>query len=162
MDRRCYECGQVKALDQFPKKEQSPTRTTGMCKPCKMAYNKIWYAANKVSHVRRVNANSRRYEKESAEVIDGLKRKPCTDCKQSFDPIAMDFDHLDGASKEFNISARRGRVTMDRLLKEIAKCEVVCAVCHRLRTKKRLRSSADSEQTVSTRKVGGSNPPGGT
>jgi hypothetical protein len=48
----------------------------------------------------------------------------------------MDFDHI--GSKEANISALMSRSGLDRLVKEIAKCEVVCANCHRIRTQARL------------------------
>jgi hypothetical protein len=44
----------------------------------------------------------------------------------------MDFDHVRGR-KLFNIGASLSTVSLVRLLKEIAKCEIVCANCHRLR-----------------------------
>jgi hypothetical protein len=49
----------------------------------------------------------------------------------------MDFDHVRG-QKAFNIGNCRYDVSVERLLQEIAKCDVVCAVCHRLRTVRRL------------------------
>lgn len=60
--------------------------------------------------------------------------KPCTDCKNIFPPECMDFDHIRG-KKKFSIgSGMRSRAL---ILEEIAKCELVCANCHRIRTKKR-------------------------
>ena len=46
----------------------------------------------------------------------------------------MDFDHL--RDKKFNISNSMG-MPEAALLAEIAKCEVVCSNCHRIRTEKR-------------------------
>ena len=47
----------------------------------------------------------------------------------------MDFDHRDPAAKLFNITASRAMLMVrDRLLAEVAKCDVVCANCHRVRT----------------------------
>jgi hypothetical protein len=48
----------------------------------------------------------------------------------------MDFDHL--KDKEMNLSdmIRRG-FGKKKILAEVAKCELVCANCHRLRTFKR-------------------------
>lgn len=59
------------------------------------------------------------------------------DCGGTFDPVCMDFDHRPGELKLFNIAAWRqysAKVTTAKLLTEIAKCDVVCANCHRLRT----------------------------
>jgi hypothetical protein len=62
----------------------------------------------------------------------------CTDCRKSFHFSAMDFDHLSD-DKEFCIGegVRHG-YSVRRLKKEMAKCELVCSNCHRLRTWLRL------------------------
>ncbi|MFD7609711.1 hypothetical protein [Streptomyces sp. NPDC059828] len=67
----------------------------------------------------------------------------CTDCGYRANPVALDFDHLPGQVKLYRIACMAG---MSRALidAEIAKCEVVCANCHRIRTADRLASdSAD-------------------
>lgn len=57
----------------------------------------------------------------------------------------MDFDHIEG-KKKFNIGAAanagRSRVSIQ---KEMKKCEVVCANCHRVRTWSR-RMYAEKEE----------------
>lgn len=67
--------------------------------------------------------------------IDELKSKPCTDCGGTFDPVCMDFDHI-GTDKRYNV-AKMLSASVQQVLDEIAKCELVCANCHRLRTKNR-------------------------
>lgn len=62
-----------------------------------------------------------------------LKAAPCVDCGGSFLPCAMDFDHRDPAEKSFQISNAEGK-SKERILAEIAKCDLVCANCHRVRT----------------------------
>ena len=60
------------------------------------------------------------------------------DCGGSFPPVCMDFDHVRG-EKLFNIgSEARGGVGWERILAEVAKCELVCANCHRIRTYNRM------------------------
>ena len=56
----------------------------------------------------------------------------------------MDFDHLPGSLKLFEIATwvHAGK-SIIKLEEEIAKCEIVCAVCHRVRTKARLRAKLD-------------------
>jgi hypothetical protein len=51
----------------------------------------------------------------------------------------MEYDHREGEQKLCNVSAINGprRVSMRTLHAEIAKCDVVCANCHRGRTWRR-------------------------
>lgn len=62
-----------------------------------------------------------------------LKTRPCTDCKGWFEPCQMQFDHRDRTTKSGLVSDFL-RVSTKRLLEEVAKCDVVCANCHALRT----------------------------
>jgi hypothetical protein len=65
--------------------------------------------------------------------LDAIKAAtPCADCGRQFPAPAMDFHHRDPADKTFTISQRRG-MSWAKLEAEIAKCDVLCAVCHRLR-----------------------------
>ncbi len=48
----------------------------------------------------------------------------------------MDFDHLDPSKKMGNISDFVKLGSFAKIRAEIAKCDVVCAVCHRIRTHK--------------------------
>jgi hypothetical protein len=63
----------------------------------------------------------------------------CVDCGEK-NPIVLDFDHL--RDKKYNISRMiHDGFSWKAILKEISKCEVVCANCHRLRTYRRLASA---------------------
>ena len=64
----------------------------------------------------------------------------CADCGYRGHPAALDFDHLPGSSKIRGL-ARMLLVSRATLLAEIAKCEIVCANCHRIRTWNRRRES---------------------
>lgn len=66
----------------------------------------------------------------------------CKDCGYRDHPTALEFDHLPGFEKEFNISQGIGRYDAAALFAEIAKCEVVCACCHRIRTHERRQANA--------------------
>lgn len=68
-------------------------------------------------------------------LVDSLKDNPCVDCGLRFPPECMDFDHVRGI-KLFQIG-QMGHRRPDALLEEIEKCDVVCANCHRIRTRKR-------------------------
>jgi hypothetical protein len=73
---------------------------------------------------------------ESREYIKQHKTgKPCFDCGKVYPWYVMDYDHLEG--KRFNIGSARKTVPLDIVKKEIKKCQVVCANCHRERTYQR-------------------------
>lgn len=63
----------------------------------------------------------------------------CSDCGYRGYPEALDFDHLPGTVKLFNVGARYF-APLDLLIAELEKCEVVCANCHRHRTRTRSRA----------------------
>lgn len=64
--------------------------------------------------------------------IDGLKARPCTDCGRRFHPVAMDFDHVRG--KKLKHISGMWSWERSKVLVELAKCELVCSNCHRVRT----------------------------
>ena len=61
--------------------------------------------------------------------------QPCADCGVSYPPRVMDFHHKDTTEKIDVISRMIGlNRPWNLVLEEIAKCELLCANCHRLRT----------------------------
>jgi hypothetical protein len=48
--------------------------------------------------------------------------------------ICFDFDHRDPIQKSFAVSSKSRDVAKATLEAEFAKCDLVCANCHRLRT----------------------------
>jgi hypothetical protein len=64
--------------------------------------------------------------------LDELKSAPCTDCGVQYPPYVMQFDHRDPAMKLINVG--RASWTWERVLEEVAKCDLVCANCHMERT----------------------------
>lgn len=78
----------------------------------------------------RADAQARYRDKMSAVVTDA-KKVGCADCGES-DPVVLDFHHRDPSQKLFNIGTARGK-SVPKVVAEIAKCDVVCANCHRRR-----------------------------
>jgi hypothetical protein len=64
----------------------------------------------------------------------------CEICGENH-PACLEFHHLDPSLKKFAVSARRNRPSLKKLQEEIAKCQALCANCHRKEHyKKRKRS----------------------
>jgi hypothetical protein len=77
----------------------------------------------------------RQYSANRREAIQALKAFPCVDCGGTFAPCVMDFDHRDPTTKVKRLS-QMCFASWAIVLAEIAKCDLVCACCHRLRTYK--------------------------
>ena len=74
--------------------------------------------------------------------------RACADCKENYPYWMLDFDHL--GDKSFNLSAYRNfSVNMEIIKKEVEKCEVVCANCHRNRSFLRQLKNASGSLDVS-------------
>lgn len=57
---------------------------------------------------------------------------PCVDCGET-DPIVLELDHVLGKNHEFH-KLKRNRGGLERIVKELALCQVRCANCHRRKT----------------------------
>lgn len=76
-------------------------------------------------------------------LIEEAKAVPCVDCGRSLPTEQMDFDHVRG-EKRSNIASMAWHVSTSVLIAEIAKCEIVCAVCHRVRTRRQVNAGGGS------------------
>lgn len=70
---------------------------------------------------------------------------PCADCKENYPYWIMDFDHLEDKTSGIAQLVRNVGCNEEALLREIAKCEVVCANCHRTRTRFRSKKSESKD-----------------
>lgn len=80
---------------------------------------------------------NKRRTAENKRRVDQIKTTtPCADCGKTYPPYVMDFDHVRG-KKRFNISRMIPNRTWPTIERELIKCEIVCANCHRIRTHER-------------------------
>jgi hypothetical protein len=81
---------------------------------------------------------TRKYRNKLTSFIIEIKSEPCIDCHKSFHYCVMDFDHKNPEIKINSISRMISNCTsVENLKKEISKCDLVCANCHRIREEKR-------------------------
>lgn len=98
----------------------------------------------------------RRLEKKArweSVIANALVGKSCVDCGYN-NWLALEFDHRDPTEKTYDISKAK-HCCEKTLLKELAKCDVVCANCHAIRTANmfgswRLRHVARGTRSVVT------------
>jgi hypothetical protein len=100
----------------------------------KRAYQRAHYHANKEMWRRK----RMKYEAKVRSWILAAKDRPCRDCGGRWHALVMEFDHLPGSMKESNLGDANARKWgWKRIQAEIAKCEVLCPTCHRIRTLRR-------------------------
>lgn len=95
-----------------------------------------WYEKNKERHKANVAARNAEIRTRARVFVKELKEStPCADCGNFFPHFVMDFDHLGEIDKEAIVSKLVGSgYDIPRIKREIEKCELVCANCHRIRT----------------------------
>ena len=137
----CVFCNQQVPIEQVG--FQSPhAQQFGMCMGCRDSKHEEWqgvYSPTTAPTVRLPGSAQSRKMARVRAFIDMVKSKsPCLDCGLHFDPICLDFDHRADTVKRREVSACK---TIQQAADEIAKCDLICACCHRLRTKKRARAA---------------------
>jgi hypothetical protein len=113
----------------------------------KIAQSRAYYKKNRPARLAYIRDYSAKKQAEKREHVMKLKEQPCMDCGQCYHFAAMDFDHRGEDEKKGSITdmMRNMRVTLKRLVEEIAKCDLVCANCHRVRTYNRMLENENVE-----------------
>jgi len=87
----------------------------------------------------------RTYQDRRAYIIEGVAKRrkkirlkaietlggKCIKCGYNKYPEVLEFHHRDPAQKEFNISKEGYCMSWEKTYKEIQKCDLLCANCHR-------------------------------
>lgn len=128
----CAKCNESKPLNGFNKK--GGERLQPYCRECQRELSRQQYAENTDKQKKQVYEKKALRIAQNKKIVKELKEStPCMDCGKRYPYYVMDFDHQH--SKEFIISkALNDGTSLERIQKEIDKCELVCANCHRMRT----------------------------
>ena len=134
MMKLCPKCQTEKPLEDFNLRFQGKYSRQSYCRDCQREVEHTYYRR---SEERRQNVRDRVERNRIAcqkFVAEYLKSHPCVDCGES-NSVVLEFDHIN--EKSFNLSdAIRQGYSLVTIQKEIEKCEVRCANCHRMKTAK--------------------------
>lgn len=128
--KKCNLCDRRLPIENFAIKKSNKDGRQARCRKCHAEYTRKHYSQNKEYYIKKAS----RHDAKMRDLIRAHKEVPCTDCGVSYPWYVMDFDHL--RDKEFNLCHAQ-KLSKNRVLDEIAKCEVVCSNCHRKRTYQR-------------------------
>lgn len=138
----CKACQIDKPLSEYYQRKNAMGGTTPYtkCKPCHGAMTQAWREQHPDWKARRQpRSELREKHADKYAFVAKAKAVPCMDCKNSFPQECMDFDHVRG-EKLGNIAVMIWKnAPTQRVREEMEKCELICANCHRIRTRKRMR-----------------------
>lgn len=132
-DKACAICG------------TTPCVAKNLCRRC---YSRVRMQQRRAAHPELSKAESARNTdraRRNYEAIRKAKDVPCTDCANRFPVECMDLDHVPGRGKKLFRLNSAGPRRLESVLAEIAKCDPVCANCHRIRTRRRARGETLGE-----------------
>jgi hypothetical protein len=75
------------------------------------------------------------YDRNRA-IVALAKSHPCNICNKEYNSWQMEFDHM--SDKEISVGTLMNGCSEQRILDEINKCQLLCALCHRRKTKETL------------------------
>lgn len=146
MDKKCYTCQQYKDIAAFNKNACRKDGLNSICKACSQARSKKFYQDNLVSHRKTTTARKKQQVKlNQAWKYDYLKSHPCVDCSET-DPVVLEFDHRGNKERLIGRAVTTG-CSIETISKEVEKCDVRCANCHRRKTAKDFKHYAYIESS---------------
>jgi hypothetical protein len=128
-------CQTKKNIKDFAWKSKVNKARQSYCKECQKVRSRVHYQNNRQNYLEK----ARKRNKEVLESIQRyvwnfLSKHPCVDCGET-DIVILEFDHE--RNKRYNLSEIvKERSSLKKVKKEIKKCVVRCANCHRRKTAK--------------------------
>jgi transposase-like protein len=129
--RRCGRCRHELPLECFNRLGDGHQ---WWCRTCFAAY---FRARGELHRDQSKAAKRARTRSLRAHVLEYLRGHPCVDCGES-DPVVLEFDHIGDKTAAIAALVSDG-APLKTIDTEIARCEVVCANCHKRRTARRAR-----------------------
>lgn len=127
--KECYVCREVRPISEY-RTNRPDGRLSLTCAGCRLK------GASHAKDRRSADlsgARNRMREFKRRRMMQWKEGKACGECGESH-PACLDFHHRDPQGKEFNICNAIAIGLSDKeIAAEVAKCDILCANCHRKR-----------------------------
>ena len=126
-----------KPINEFGKRTGMAGGRCAWCLKCMRLAHKRTYASSASRRLQIRKNNIIRKNKYRQFIYNYLLQHPCVDCGEP-DPVVLEFDHVRGIKRGHISQLVNNSFSIKTIQKEIKKCEVRCANCHRRKTHKTL------------------------
>lgn len=126
----CPRCEQNKSVAQFSFNRARRSGRGGLkayCRKCSYDYGR------------------ERILRRKAKIDQVKLERGCARCGYREHPVALDFDHLPGHQKYMSVSEMM-TCSEERIMAEIAKCQVLCSNCHKIISYERGRDGDNTNE----------------
>jgi len=124
----CHKCEEEKQIKKFNKNKAKKDGLQSQCAECNKKNLKAHYRKNKVHYFKKNNERKLRVRAWFKEL---RAKSECYFCGKNH-PAILDWHHTDPSTKLYSISEMTKGYTESTILKEMAKCIVLCSNCHRI------------------------------
>lgn len=122
----CGQCKEKKSILDFNKKTEG--RYQPLCRDCQKSLHKEYYQKNKIVFLEKERQRRQEWWIWWNEYKTTLK---CCRCGETHS-ACLDFHHRDPKKKDGNLGNMVNKgCSKERILLEVAKCDVLCSNCHR-------------------------------
>lgn len=133
MSKICSKCKAEKDLLEFHKRSKSEDGFASWCKECNKNARKASYKKEpsvQKGLARKTVLRNKEY------IYQKLLNSSCVDCGEN-NPCLLEFDHIMGDKVRGVCEGAVRGWSLEKIDKEISKCEIRCICCHRLKTLER-------------------------
>lgn len=123
----CSYCSTPKPEAEFNRNAVRKDGLQTFCRECQKTRKHAYYAAN----VSKFVGYAKKRRAQFAAEIDEYKRERGCECCPENEPCCLDFHHRDTGDKNDNVATMMRDSGQASVWREIAKCVILCANCHR-------------------------------
>ncbi len=134
--KQCARCGEYKDEEEFNWRWKSLGVRQSICRDCQSIRRREHYERHQEEEkARSYEITKRRREEADRFIYEYLSVHPCVDCGE-YDFSVLTFNHVRGKKMDISQMAAQG-YSIDAIMEEIGRCEIVCSNCHMRRENKR-------------------------
>lgn len=128
-EKKCSKCNRILPFDSFRWKNKSLNKKHSQCKECEKEAERLRYTQDKIRK-ESIIERTYQYKQNNIDYINLYKQQGCCKCGEKR-PYVLDFHHTNPEEKDNTIAHMLKSASLENLQKEIKKCVLLCANCHR-------------------------------
>ncbi len=133
--KKCSKCNISKTESEFNFRNKKLNKLQSSCKVCSRNAIKKHYEKNKKYYLEKARKRNQTQRTSIKKFLyEYLNDKMCIDCGEK-NPVVLEFDHRDDKLMAISTIIKKN-YPISTVKKELLKCDIRCANCHRKKTAK--------------------------